>query len=399
MRGSHVEDDRCSHYISYELTLGPSKIISQKSWLGILSTLKACQLPRRLLYYHHRQGIMNQHIWPEQPERLPSIYLDSFEDLPMNFNHVHDHLGPAAPSSTYTQSCILGFTPSQTCRSAQAFTHCDAPTGYSSTPNVSSLHQNKSHLLYRHIPASQPIISHFSCCHRAVVSTVEHDQPEMAVTSSGRDLLPISHSHSGQATNFVSLSRKSSSKRSSFLFWKQTSNSSSIIGAFVIDPLLRLPTGLLKVIDSPLHTPHQNRKNLLLEVENGGINVDIYLVPSKIQSRSRREAAAVTVDPELEQKRSIDVRYLHPDSARTHVDEPRTMQRSCSRLLQDNDSQAPTRIDLRLKAGRPNSGRKYELIARIVSFFPLFPPYIRTFCSLLGCTEPPTTVPRLGIDN
>lgn len=281
----------------------------------------------------------------------------------MDFNHVHDHLGPAAPSSTYTQSCILGFTPSHTCRSAQ-----DAPTtGYSSTPNVSSLHQ-KSHLLYRHIPASQPIISHFSCCHRAVVSSVEHHQPEMAVTSSGRDLLPITNSPSGQATNFVSLSRKSSSKRSSFLFWKQKANSSSITGSFVIDPLLRLPTGLLKVIDSPLHTPHQNRKNLLLEVENGGINVDIYLVPSKIQSRPRREA----VDSGLEQKRFIDVRYLHPDSARTHVDEPQTMQRSCSRLMQDSDSQAPTRIDLRLKGGRPNSGRKYGLIARIVSFPPLF---------------------------
>ena len=62
-----------------------------------------------------------------------------------------------------------------------------------------------------------------------------------------------------------------------------------------------------------------------MEVENGGINVDIYLVPFKIQSRPRREAAAVTVEPGLEQKRSIDVRYLHPDSARTHVDEPQTV--------------------------------------------------------------------------
>ncbi len=303
----------------------------------------------------------------------------------MDFDHVHDHLGPAAPSSTYTQSCILGFTPSQTCQSAfttldySSPSHARLSTGYSSTPNISSLHHqgtSQSHLLYRHIPASQPIITHFSCCRRDV-----EQQPDTAVernASSGGDRgLPsisasLSHSNSGQGrpTNFVSLSRKSSHKPSSFLFWKRKANPSSITGTFVIDPLLRLPTGLLKVIDSNLltpnsHTPaHQNRKNLVLEVENGGIDVDIHLVPSKIP---RREAA-VTVHPELEQKRSIDVRYLHPDSARTRADQQQTMRRRLG-IVQDSDSHAPTRIDLRLKEGRPSSGRKYGLIARIVSIF------------------------------
>ncbi len=321
----------------------------------------------------------------------------------MDFDHGHDHLGPAAPSSTYTQSCILGFTPSQTSEVRAAPTldysspsHARLFTGYSSTPNISSLHHqgtSQSHLLYRHIPASQPIITHFSCCRRNV-----EQQPDTAVqrsaSSSGGGLPSISaslsHSNSGQGgpTNFVSLSRKSSHKRSSFLFWKRKAKPSSITGSFVIDPLLRLPTGLLKVIDSTLltpntHTPaHQNRKNLVLEVENGGIDVDIHLVPSKIP---RREAA-VTVHPGLEQKRYIDVRYLHPDSARTRVDQQQMMRRRLG-IVQDSDLHAPTRIDLRLKEGRPSSGRKYGLTARIVSIFAiphvLYPTFSKNILLLL----------------
>ena len=107
------------------------------------------------------------------------------------------------------------------------------------------------------------------------------------------------------ASNFVSLSRKSTFKKPAFF---QQVASSSITGKFTIDPSLRIPSSLLKAIKPlsltgmdnmikmsthPLGTPSKrsakapirasaktHRKNLVLEVENGGIEVDVYLVPS-----------------------------------------------------------------------------------------------------------------------
>jgi len=107
------------------------------------------------------------------------------------------------------------------------------------------------------------------------------------------------------ASNFVSLSRKSTFKKPAFF---QQVASSSITGKFTIDPSLRIPSSLLKAIKplsltgmddmikmltDPLGTPSKrstkapitapakiHRKNLVLEVENGGIDIEVYLVPS-----------------------------------------------------------------------------------------------------------------------
>jgi hypothetical protein len=107
------------------------------------------------------------------------------------------------------------------------------------------------------------------------------------------------------ASNFVSLSRKSTFKKPAFF---QRVASSSITGKFTIDPSLRIPSSLLKAIKPLSLTGMDNmikmsthpsrtsskrsakapitasvkshRKNLVLEVENGGIDVDVYLVPS-----------------------------------------------------------------------------------------------------------------------
>ncbi|KAJ7601004.1 hypothetical protein C8J56DRAFT_767897 [Mycena floridula] len=72
------------------------------------------------------------------------------------------------------------------------------------------------------------------------------------------------------ATNHVSIHRKSTQKRRLF-FSRQ---SSSITGTFAIDSFLHIPPELLPAL-SPSET---TRRNLKLEVDNGGIDVDIYLV-------------------------------------------------------------------------------------------------------------------------
>ena len=118
--------------------------------------------------------------WPEA--RLPSPY--SFEDLPGILNQPQEYLTPAAPSSIYTRSFLLGHSPAQlSCNTYEtmAVTSCwshDAdfnaplgsqifrsrvPTGRLSTPNISSFYRqgiSRSQLLYHQVPASQPIISH-----------------------------------------------------------------------------------------------------------------------------------------------------------------------------------------------------------------------------------------------
>jgi len=110
---------------------------------------------------------------------------------------------------------------------------------------------------------------------------------------------------SSHASNFVSLSRKSTLKKPAFF---QQVAYSSITGKFTIDPSLRIPSSLLNAIKplsltgmdsmiktstdlpdtsskrlakAPITGPAKtHRKNLVLEVENGGIDVDVCLVPS-----------------------------------------------------------------------------------------------------------------------
>ncbi|KAF8810388.1 hypothetical protein BYT27DRAFT_6493948 [Phlegmacium glaucopus] len=116
-----------------------------------------------------------------------------------------------------------------------------------------------------------------------------------------------------QPTNYVHLSRKCRPSKPTSKFWgwqriqpthippSSSSSSSIITGTFVIDPELYIPPGLLDAMEDPLfrlsspdtktenigktflHTgrrPGSRRNNLRLEVENGGIDVDIRLVPN-----------------------------------------------------------------------------------------------------------------------
>ncbi len=59
--------------------------------------------------------------------------------------------------------------------------------------------------------------------------------------------------------------------RSNFLSIQR--NNTSLKGSYVIDPTLDVPEAVLPPLE-----PGQERKNLLLECQNGGINAEVYLV-------------------------------------------------------------------------------------------------------------------------
>ncbi|KAF7360383.1 hypothetical protein MVEN_00768100 [Mycena venus] len=71
-------------------------------------------------------------------------------------------------------------------------------------------------------------------------------------------------------TNYVSVFRKTHKRAFSL---SSRFHAASIKGTFAVNPFLDIPATLL----SPL-PPGQTRKNLLLKVENGGIDVDVHLI-------------------------------------------------------------------------------------------------------------------------
>ncbi|KAJ6538730.1 hypothetical protein B0H10DRAFT_2140146 [Mycena sp. CBHHK59/15] len=70
-------------------------------------------------------------------------------------------------------------------------------------------------------------------------------------------------------TNFVSVFRKTHKRAFSF-----SRANASIKGTFAVNPFLAIPAALL----APLARGESARKNLLLKVENGGIDVDVHLI-------------------------------------------------------------------------------------------------------------------------
>ncbi|KAF7316309.1 hypothetical protein MIND_00149600 [Mycena indigotica] len=76
-------------------------------------------------------------------------------------------------------------------------------------------------------------------------------------------------------TNFVSVFRKTHKRAFSF----GVGASRSIKGSFAVNPFLDIPGHLL----APLGSGETTRKNLRLKVENGGIDVDVYLVGEPTQ--------------------------------------------------------------------------------------------------------------------
>ncbi|KAF8900321.1 hypothetical protein CPB85DRAFT_1439602 [Mucidula mucida] len=80
---------------------------------------------------------------------------------------------------------------------------------------------------------------------------------------------------SANATNYASIMRKTPHHRKLLSF---SSATSSIKGSFTVDPFLHIPAELLPPLNIRKNETEADRKNLRLEVENGGIDVDIHLV-------------------------------------------------------------------------------------------------------------------------
>ncbi|KAJ7512678.1 hypothetical protein B0H11DRAFT_1698588 [Mycena galericulata] len=83
-------------------------------------------------------------------------------------------------------------------------------------------------------------------------------------------------------TNYVAVFRKTHRRAFSLARF-----SASIKGTFAVDPFLDIPAPLL----APLAAGETERKNLLLKVENGGIDVDVHLIgePTPTAAVSRTE--------------------------------------------------------------------------------------------------------------
>ncbi|KAF9479484.1 hypothetical protein BDN70DRAFT_690433 [Pholiota conissans] len=135
-------------------------------------------------------------------------------------------------------------------------------------------------------------------------------QSSTATQKSTTSTIIASQASPGRATNYVSLARKSTIKKSGF--FRHASVPSSITGKFTIDPSLHISPALLKALETPstlvsdvfpgMRTKGAQTKtrtqNLHLEVENGGIDVDIHLIPPPREYMKRRMTVSSASAPE-----------------------------------------------------------------------------------------------------
>ncbi|KAG6872452.1 hypothetical protein C0995_009709 [Termitomyces sp. Mi166 len=110
------------------------------------------------------------------------------------------------------------------------------------------------------------------------ISTTGGPEPPADTTSPslGRTISTRSIGTRLNPTNYVSLSRKSTARRRTFSLYK---TSTSITGNYTVNPYLHIPAALLSQASVNCRNEGSRyRKNLRLEVENGGIDVNIFLV-------------------------------------------------------------------------------------------------------------------------
>ena len=188
--------------------------------------------------------------------------------------------------------------------------------------------------------------------------------------------LPSMPSWARKATNHVILSRKSSYARptlfSSLLSpFRSRKRETGIRGTFVIDPALQISEGLLDCFSDAIGDESRDRRdNIRLEVENGSIDVDLYLVPS-VYGLPVRQPGNSDSDEFGRLEEPADTTKCRGDVA------PPKPQ--------------PTLIDLRLKGSRLGKKEKavkglFSLVARIVC-----PPLPSMMCNhQLSHSMPPT---------
>lgn len=149
-----------------------------------------------------------------------------------------------------------------------------------------------------------------------------------------------------------------------------SSSSSAITGVFVINPELHIPSSLLNAMEGPVFRskPSSDRgetrrkTNLKLEIENGGIDVDIRLVPSTnndspVQAHVGPSASTST--------------FTARPSPTSRISSAQSSALGRAGTLRDKRKpNQPTIIDLRIKQTIQNEDLvPFPLIARIVSVF------------------------------
>lgn len=132
---------------------------------------------------------------------------------------------------------------------------------YSSLPCSSSV-TFPPHLQYHHVPGTS-------------ISTVSPSElaPDVLLLTSQSKTASQSTAILNP-TNYVSLSRKSTPHKRFFSLYRA---SASIKGDFTVNPYLHVPAALLSPTP-PSAREDLGRKNLKLEVENGGIDVNVFLI-------------------------------------------------------------------------------------------------------------------------
>ncbi|KAG6917746.1 hypothetical protein DXG01_001284 [Tephrocybe rancida] len=94
-------------------------------------------------------------------------------------------------------------------------------------------------------------------------------------------------------TNYVSVSRKSTSRRRA-LFYR---SSAPITGKYTVNPYMHVPAALLSQASLATRADtNRYRKNLRFEVENGRIDVDIYLVGEPTSAEDANTTLRTTLD-------------------------------------------------------------------------------------------------------
>ncbi|KAF4582536.1 hypothetical protein EYR38_002662 [Pleurotus pulmonarius] len=155
--------------------------------------------------------------------------------------------------------------------------------------------------------------------HSALQPPPPHHRRE---SSSGSSFTITSGSTKINPTNYVSLSRSSTCKRNLVSLLR---NSSSIKGHFAINPFMHVPGNLLASLPESENSSNQfSRKlNLRLDVQNGGIDVDIHLLgdAARAGEGGRKERAFLHLEVKDGYEQGLDkfplVTRIHtPDLAR-----------------------------------------------------------------------------------
>jgi hypothetical protein len=196
----------------------------------------------------------------------------------------------------------------------------EEPLGYQSNHDLPRLHRRPS---LPNGPTRQSTTTSDVIAMNSTKTATKKKSPTAKSSAKAHSMPPPLPLTQTQATNYVHLSRKCnpSMPTSKFRGWRRktvqpntqnppppklpssSSSSSAITGTFIINPELYIPPSLLNAMEDPVFfrfkpssDTGETRKrkgsrktNLRLEVENGGIDVDIRLVPTTISTNVGEE--------------------------------------------------------------------------------------------------------------